>query len=144
MWEYERHSSLSRPLKSHPQEVQNAFDNAEQFFRCLCEGIKPAQIVRGYIHSEPLGVKAFDQSGPGPNKKAIRLYAFPDEESEVFHLITLGDKTTQKFDIRQCVAIATEILAARKSAPNSQAEDDHGDQTDSGEKQQKSDERTFE
>lgn len=54
----------------------------------------------GFMHSEPRGIVAIDQKGGGAGLKETRLYLYPDKSSHLIHLITLGDKSTQKADIR--------------------------------------------
>ena len=59
---------------------------------------------------EPNGVQAID-----PRKEAkasspqARLYVFPDEQSEILHLITLGDKDSQHDDIQYCKSYVYEL-----------------------------------
>jgi hypothetical protein len=71
--------------------------------------LKPKEIIRGYIHPEPKGVLAFDESGPGNPQKAVRLYAYPEEQREVLHVLTIGDKSSQERDIEDCSKFVDDI-----------------------------------
>ncbi|MCH7725759.1 MAG: hypothetical protein IH991_04655 [Planctomycetes bacterium] len=60
-------------------------------------------------------VKALNESGPGKHKKAIRLYTYPDEETETFYVLTIGDKKSQGDDIKACCEFVDELLKDRES-----------------------------
>ena len=82
----------------------------------LRSGLTPQQIIRGYIHDEPRGVKAIDESGPGKHKKAIRLYIYPDEETETLYVLTVGGKgKSQGRDIKTCSEFVKGLLKERES-----------------------------
>lgn len=105
---------LKKHRKKHSRELKNVFDNLDTFFKCLEAGASSAQIHRGFIHPEPSGVLAIDQKGKGAHLKEFRLYIYQDEESEILHLIILGDKNTQADDIKFCKRFV-EALRAEKS-----------------------------
>ena len=75
-------------------------NNLDTFLAALNYGAKPEHARFGFIHTEPRGVLAIDQKGGGPSLKETRLYAYPDTETRLVHLITLGDKSSQEADIR--------------------------------------------
>ena len=62
----------------------------------------PRIIKFGFIHHEPQGVKAIDQKGGGRDLKQIRLYTYAQLSENTLHLITIGDKGSQKPDIQIC------------------------------------------
>jgi hypothetical protein len=96
--EYEkRHKRLE---KKRPRELEAVLDNLDTFFTALNAGAKPQQIHMGCIHPEPHGVLALDQKGGGKNLAQTRLYIYPDTETEIVYVITLGDKGTQANDIQ--------------------------------------------
>ncbi|PIW61358.1 MAG: hypothetical protein COW13_03365 [Candidatus Omnitrophica bacterium CG12_big_fil_rev_8_21_14_0_65_50_5] len=65
-------------------------------------GAHPQFVVAGYIHDEGKGIRAIDQRGGGKGKlQQTRLYVYPDIETKVLYLITIGDKQSQKDDIKQ-------------------------------------------
>ena len=72
-------------------------------------GAKVQQVKAGFLHPEPLGVIAIDQKGGGKALGETRLYVFPDEDEEVLHIITLGDKRSQADDIALCRQFVTEV-----------------------------------
>lgn len=88
--------------KKHPAELIAVLDNLDRYFKAVSHGVHPQFIVAGYIHDEGKGVKALDQKGGGKGKlQQTRLYFYPDFEAKVIHLITIGDKRSQKDDIKQ-------------------------------------------
>lgn len=122
MWEMEWSADFDKRAKkfakAHRQELLNAVDNVAAFLSDLRGGLTPQQIIRGYIHDEPHGVKGIDESGPGKHKKAIRLYVYPDEETETLYVLTVGDKSTgksQSRDIKTCSEFVEGLLKKRES-----------------------------
>ena len=102
--------------KKHVGEVRNAIDNAMLYLDFLNRGMRVSQITFNWVHPEPHGVKAFDQSGKGAHKMALRLYAYPDEAEQILYWITMGDKQQQPGDIRDCSEFVAGLLQSRASA----------------------------
>jgi len=106
MWNIQQSEVFERRLKrwakKHPHELQATLDNLDTYIEHLNEGLPPQLIQIGFIHHEPHGVKAIDQKGGGPNLAQTRLYIFPEEANRTLNLITLGDKGSQKADIKDC------------------------------------------
>ena len=105
MWKLERNAEYENRVKKwpkkHRRELHAMHDNLDTFYRTLNRGIPLQNAVRfGFIHDEPKGIKAIDQKGTGAGVKQTRLYTFPDNTTKVVHLITIGDKNSQKADIR--------------------------------------------
>jgi hypothetical protein len=96
--EYERRQRTY--LKKHPRELQAVLDNLDTYFESLKTGTKALQIKHGFLHNEGQGVVAIDQKGGGSNLAQTRLYVYPSEEEEILYLLTLGDKGSQREDIR--------------------------------------------
>lgn len=86
--------------KKHRRELLAMHDNLDTFLRALNQGAKLEQAKFGFIHPEPCGVLAIDPKGGGPSLKATRLYTYPDNTTRLVHLITLGDKDSQRADIK--------------------------------------------
>jgi len=126
MWSIARsenvHRRLKRFQKKHRRELANAFDNLDTFFKCLQAGAEPAQIQRGFVHPEPSGILAIDQKGSGAHLKQVRLYIYPDEQTETLYVVTLGDKASQEGDIRFCKAFV-EGIRTKKDAKADDATD---------------------
>lgn len=110
--EYERRHK--RYAKDHPRELQAVLDNLDTYFKSLEAGVKPLQIKHGFLHNEPLGVVAIDQKGGGKHLAQTRLYAYPDTETEVLYVITLGDKRSQKEDISTCRGFVQRLRKERQ------------------------------
>ncbi len=100
--------------KNHPRELRAVLDNLDTYFKSLEGGVKPLQIRHGFMHGEPLGVVAIDQKGGGKNLAQSRLYVYPETETETLHVITLGDKQSQKADIATCQVFVTERRKERE------------------------------
>lgn len=103
MWEYEptdRFNSRAKYYaKKHPRELRSVVNNLDTYQRALCAGARVQDVKFGFLHKEPMGIKAIVQTGP-KNLKPTRLYIYPDEGAKVIYTITLGDKTTQREDIQ--------------------------------------------
>ena len=91
--------------KKHSGELAAVLNNLDSYVKALKNGLHPQFIQAGYIHHEPKGIKALDQKGSGKRQKLqqTRLYIYPNEEAKIVHLITIGDKSSQKNDIRLSV-----------------------------------------
>lgn len=103
-WEIELSSYYGRKLakyqKKHPKEALACLNNLDTYKQALDAGAKPRMIQAGFIHPEPKGVVAIDQSGAPGSPRETRLYVYPDETRSVLHLITIGDKNSQADDIK--------------------------------------------
>lgn len=126
MWKLSARDDIEKRLKklrkSNRREVENLYVNLGKFLRALELGAHPQQIKRGFIHPEPHGVLAIDQSGKGSHLRELRLYIYPDVQTQTLHQFTIGDKKTQSEDIKLCRQYVDEILAS-----GTQQEDDLGD-----------------
>lgn len=132
MWEPHYCAEFERELrkfsKRHRQETLNALANLQSYLEALRSGLTPQQISRGWLRAEPKGIRAIDETGPKKPRKAIRLYVYPDEDSELLHVMTLGDKDRQGTDIAQCSHYVEQLLE-NKSDSKSKEDDDQNDQT---------------
>ncbi len=119
-------SRFKRFAKKHGRELKAVLSNLDRFLGALNAGSPPLQAKKafGFIHREPGGVVAVDQKGGGPNLAQTRLYVYADDRECVLYLITLGDKASQKDDIRTCVEFVAELAKAKPEAGS------HGDQQD--------------
>lgn len=110
--EYEKR--LKAFSKTHRAETQNCVANFNRYFDELNAGHKPQHISRGFLHSEQAGVLAIDQSGPHQTKlKALRLYVYPDEATATLYVLTIGDKSTQKDDVKRCAVEVRSLIKER-------------------------------
>jgi len=93
---------FKRFQKKHPEEAKAVLNNLDSYFRALCAGANPVNIQVGFIHHEPEGIKALDQKGGKGNMMQSRLYAFPETETKILHVISIGTKSDQGSDISEC------------------------------------------
>jgi hypothetical protein len=107
MWLLEENAEYKKRIEhwpaKHRRELESALDNFDTLFRALNAGAKLEQIKYGFIHREPKGIIAIDQKGGGAGLKETRLYAYPEKEPQIVHIITIGDKKTQKADIKYSI-----------------------------------------
>lgn len=104
--------------KKHRRELTAMLNNLDTFLGALRAGATPRQAKYGFIHPERRGVLAIDQKGGGPGLKQSRLYVYPDEETEIVHLITLGDKDSQSEDIKACTDFVQQLREERETDRN--------------------------
>jgi hypothetical protein len=107
--------------KKKKNELLAVLNNLDIFLMSLRSGKKPKPLIYGFLHGEPSGVIAIDQTG-GVKLAATRLYVYPDTETETLYLLTLGDKSTQEADIQDCKRFVKQIQAD----PNCGRAQDHG------------------
>ena len=100
MWDFEPTEEFGRRVKrfakDHPRELTAVSDNLNKLQKSLREGANPLKLPLGCIHREQRGVLAIDQKGGGKNLSQTRLYVYLDREKQEIHMITLGDKNSQK------------------------------------------------
>ncbi len=109
MWKFERDTEFDRQLrkwpKKHKRELLAMIDNLDTLAEALNGGLRIEQAKRHFrfVHGNySLGFISIDQRGPGSGKKQTRLYAYADEDNEVLHQLTLGDKDSQKHNVAFC------------------------------------------
>lgn len=91
-----------RFFKKHRHESTAMMRNLAKYFDLLKDGKNPLQIKEGFIHHKVgLGIKEIDQKGSDiPKPMQSRLYVYPDVETNILHVITVGNKTDQSADVR--------------------------------------------
>src|SRR5438128_2625541 len=103
VWDFEPTDEYGRRMKrlgkDRPRELKAVLDNLDTLQKALREENNPQRLPFGFIHIEPRGVVAIDQKGGGKDLAQTRLYVYLDRDTETIHLITLGDKQSQKRDI---------------------------------------------
>lgn len=98
--EYEK--LLRKWPKKHRRELLAMLHNLSTVHQTLNTGVPPLRLCFGFLHHEPLNIKAVDQKGGGAGLKECRLYFFADEGTKTLHLLTIGDKSSQSEDIDNC------------------------------------------
>ncbi len=118
-WQLERTDKYLRDHtyyeKKHPHELAAVLDNLDTYFKTLEKVGSPLQVTAGFIHPESDGVIAIDQKGGGRKIKLqqTRLYAFPDTQMAILHILAIGDKTSQRDDINACRAFVRKLKGGR-------------------------------
>ena len=114
MWNLSLEAEYEKRARKWPKKHQREFvathNNLDTFFNTLNSGASVEQARFGFVHPEPHGIVAIDQKGGGTGLKETRLYVYPDRTSNVLYLITIGDKKTQKSDIRYASEFVTSLL----------------------------------
>ncbi len=92
-------------------------DNLETYYDVLKDGKDPLQIKFGFIHHEPRGIKAIDQKGVIKKfkLKETRLYIFADNLEQILYVLSIGDKHSQKRDIKEAVKTVDKIKGGKKN-----------------------------
>ena len=87
--------------KKHRNLVFNLFENLQKYFELLEEGEHPEQLKRylSFVHDEKRGLYAIDQRPPVKGFQ-LRLYIYPDISNQNLHILIVGDKNSQKDDIK--------------------------------------------
>jgi hypothetical protein len=98
--EYDRRRK--RYTKKNSEELKAVVNNFDTYLEALERNVIPQKITAGFIHREGLGVKAIDQKGSKGKLKQTRLYIYPDITTRKLYLLTIGDKRSQKEDIKFC------------------------------------------
>jgi hypothetical protein len=121
-WEIEVSSYYGRKLakyqKKHPNEVFACLNNLDTYKQALDSGASPRLIKAGFIHPEPKGAVAIDQSGAPGSSRETRLYIYAFEVARVVHLITIGDKNTQADDIKDVKRYVDAVRKEQKENTN--------------------------
>ena len=115
--------------KKKQKELHAVENNLDIFLKSLRSGEKPKPLLFGFLHSEPMGVIAVDQTG-GQKLSETRLYVYPDVGTNTLYLLTLGDKSTQHDDIQDCKRFVKQITTdpgLRRRVDDGDYEQDHVD-----------------
>jgi hypothetical protein len=114
-WTLEKTDEVTRRFKrwskKNKRELAAVLANLDRLLTALNSGANLESIKFGFIHREPNGVIAIDQKGGGAGLSQARLYCYPHKGALVVHLITLGDKNSQKNqDIPFCKKFVLDLL----------------------------------
>lgn len=115
-WSLESSTDYERAFKfyekKHPSELRAVLSNLAAYTMALKKGVHPQFIRAGYIHDEPQGIKALDQKGGGKKQKLqqTRLYIYPELDKKTLHLITIGDKVSQRSDIKLSIKYVDDLI----------------------------------
>lgn len=87
--------------KRHPNEMTQMVDNLDHYLSGLNSGLNPMTYHPGFLHAESCGAKAIDAKGIRKPAQT-RLYLYVDSEHRTLHIMTVGDKHSQKQDNTDC------------------------------------------
>ena len=98
--------------KKHPDELKAVANNLDSYFSALNELGNSNLIKAGFIHPESHGIIAIDQKGGKKRKiklQQTRLYIYPDIQNKILYLLAIGNKNSQKMDIKFCIDVVKQI-----------------------------------
>ena len=107
--------------KKLPRELLAMLDNLDTYVQTLQSGAQPKQVRHGFTHAETHGAIAIDQKGAQGKPAQTRLYVYPDTDTQILHLVTIGDKHSQKDDNAACREL---IVSLREEKQNDQNKKD--------------------
>ncbi len=126
MWEVQPDDDYLKRVRKWPKKYQRelvaVLNNLDTFLGALNQGAKPDQARFGFLHAEPRGVLAIDQKGGGSSLKQTRLYIYPDTRTQLVHLITLGDKDSQKRDVAYASEFVDQLTQGEENSGGQQEE----------------------
>jgi len=119
-WTIETTDQWKRDLslygKKHPHELTAILQNLDKYHIALCASKHPRLVQFGFLHKEPKGIFAIDQTGgalaDGKKRGTLqetRLYIYAVLESNTLHLLTIGSKNSQPKDIAFAEKVVTSI-----------------------------------
>lgn len=90
--------------KKHQHELAAINANLASYLSALNSTKSPLQVCGGYIHPEHKGLVAIDQKGGNKKVKLqqTRLYVYPQESTKTLFLLAIGNKISQRDDIKFC------------------------------------------
>ena len=111
---------LKRFHRKYKPSMDNAYENMHRYVEALQAGQRPMQIKGKSIHPEKIhGVYSLDQTGPGARLPPVRIYTYPDEQTETLWVLTVGDKASQaKVDLPRCRHFVEKLLRERGGDSN--------------------------
>ena len=96
--------------KKRPNELVAVVANLSKYQNMLNMLGHPQKITGKYVHKESIGIKGLDESGSGLRKLQVtRLYIYPSVSTKMIHLLTIGNKKSQKKDIKICENYVNQI-----------------------------------
>lgn len=120
--DYEKRSKAYRKKWRH--ELDAVLNNLQKFHVALNEGAHPLQTDFTFVRNERKGLLAIDESQNPGILRATRLYIYPELETKILHVITIGDKSNrQSDDIQKC----HDFIAVRKAINDDNKNSEDGD-----------------
>jgi hypothetical protein len=111
-------SRFKKFQKKNPSEAVAVMTNLETYLQSLNLSKSPLAVKIGFLHHEPEGMKAIDQKGGGKNLMQTRLYVFPDVDTSILHVMSIGTKQNQGGDIGECRDYVRSIKKSKEVKEN--------------------------
>lgn len=115
-WLLEFHPRFLRDARWYarrrPGESEAVMRNLTRYQQMLHLAPNPRTIRAGFIHPEPHGMVALDESGSRGSLQATRLYCHPDAARKILRLLAIGSKATQTRDLAQLIPLARSLNAS--------------------------------
>lgn len=92
----------------HTREYASLFANLEKIMGLLKSGNKVGGFHVNFFRSEGGGVYRIGQTGV-PSAKESRLYLYPDNDSRIMYIISIGTKDGQQDDINKAKETVEQI-----------------------------------
>lgn len=122
-WEVERTERFDRDLAYYRKKKAAALAVVLRNFRRMLDHLELggdwSPRAFGFLHVEPGGVCAVDESGAG-RQTPTRLYVYVGVRARRLHLLAIGGKARQASDIQDCL----DMVARIKKQPRAEEESD--------------------
>jgi hypothetical protein len=141
MWKMIKTEEFERRRKKYAKKKKNelasVLNNLDILVASLNLGRKLRPFVHGFMHPEPGGVIAIIQKGGGRSLAETRLYLYAVVERETLWLLTIGDKSSQGDDVKDCERWAEQIrnipdIDGNQSDGHAEEDDRQGDEGGGG------------
>jgi len=106
-------SGFKKVSRNHPEEYAACFANLDKVLTILNNGNKVGGFKVGFFRPEGNGLYRIGQTGVKDSKE-VRLYVYPDTESEIMYVLAMGTKESQKNDIKEAKKKTKKIKVAKK------------------------------
>lgn len=120
-WDYSAElaskSRFKKFAKNHPRENQSLFKNLDMLLGFLDLGRRINTFKIGFFRSEGKGVYRIGQTNLASAKES-RLFIYPDEETKIIYVLSIGTKETEKKDIVESHKIVEKFLKKAEETEN--------------------------
>lgn len=106
--DYASKNKFEKFAAQYSREYASLFANFQKIFDLLRSGNKIGGFHVGFFRSEGEGVFRIGQTGV-PSAKESRLYLYPDSETKIIFVLTIGTKDSQTDDINEAKEAARRI-----------------------------------
>jgi hypothetical protein len=118
-------SRLSDFNQKHPAEYAACFVNLDRTLSMLVQHKGPTGFHVGFFRSEGQGVFRIGQTGVA-HAVETRLYVYLLLDHKTIYVLTIGDKTQQKDDIKRCKRLAKRIASGESNGNDERSGDGGG------------------